>query len=390
MVCFGAALRRQVRTIVAVLAGLGVVLAAPAVHALNFPQDPQWVALTCNGDVLTDAVGEVQPAAVDAVGDPSNPAAYVFMDAASLFLRLRMNATVQQNGNANAYLPYAWACLIWTNAGASYLLWDGVNAIMSPGDVELLQNTQPQPGNPTRDPAETVLATYAIAVNAREAPAASNFGGDADVFIDWAVSLTDLAKAGITPRSPLRFLCGTSFTQRILDADVVGDEMSCGDGMSDGTQCSSGSCSACTTAAACGPTCATCGGATPLCNPAAGCTGSCGSSAQCSGATPVCDTARGLCVGCTSNAACPAGSYCETVSGTCAACPQGASSCTGPGNNVLANGSIEGGSCACDVRGTSARPGALAGLALGLVAAMHLRRRRASARCRSSGADQDG
>jgi hypothetical protein len=324
--------------------------------------------------------GEVQPAAVDAVGDASNPAAYVFMDATSLFLRLRMNATVKQNGNPNAYQPYAWACLIWTGAGAtSYLAWDGVNGLANPGDVELLQNSQPQAGNPTRDPAETVVATYATAGNAREAPAPSNFGGNPDVFIDWGVSLTDLAKVGITPATPLRFLCGTSFTQRILDGDVVGDEMSCAGGVSDGARCSAGSCSVCTAPAACGPTCETCGGTTPACNPAVGCTGPCTSNAQCSGATPRCDATRGLCVGCVSNGDCPGGSYCNAASGACVACPQGASSCTGPGGNVLANGAaIEGGSCACDAVGASAQPGALAGLALGLAVVMRVRRRRAA------------
>jgi hypothetical protein len=377
MVCFGAALRREFRTLVAALSGLAVVLVAPAVHALNFPLDTQWVPLTCNGQVLTDAAGEVQPAAIDAVGDASNPAAYFFMDAASLFLRLRMNATVKQNGNANAYLPYAWACLIWTAGNdGSYVVWDGVNGIVSPGDVELLENTQPQPGNPTRDPAEMVLATYAIAVNAREAPASSDFGGNPDVFIDWAVSLSDLAKVAITPATPLRFLCGTSLTQRILDADVIGDEMSCAGGISDGARCSGGSCSACTTTAACGPTCATCGGAATECNPAVGCTGPCTGSAQCSAATPICDTTRGLCVGCTSNANCPTGSYCDVISGACASCPQGASSCTGSPDNVLADGSIQGGSCACDVLGASARPGALASLALVLVLAICRSRRR--------------
>jgi hypothetical protein len=341
------------------------------------------VPLTCNGQGLADAVGEVQPAAIDAVGDASNPAAYVYMDAGSLFLRLRMNATVKQSGNANAYQPYAWACLIWTAGSASYLVWDGVDGVASPSDVELLQDTQPQPGNPTHDPAETALATYAVATNAREAPATTNFGGDPDVFIDWAVSLSDLAKAGITPATPLRFLCGTSRTQRILDADVIGDEMSCAGGLSDWGRCSAGSCSACTTATACGPTCAACGGAAIDCNPAVGCTGPCTSNAQCSGATPVCNTTRGWCVECSTNANCPTGSYCDATSGACVSCPQGASSCTGPAGNVLANGSIEGGSWACDVLGASARAGqagALAGLALGLAVAMRIRRRREGTR----------
>src|SRR5258708_24477825 len=106
MVSSGDALRMHFRTLVAALAGLAVVLAAPAVRALNFPLDAQWVPLTCNGQVLTDAAGGVQPAALDAVGDGANPAAYPFMDAAALFLRLRLNAGVKQDGNPTAHQPY--------------------------------------------------------------------------------------------------------------------------------------------------------------------------------------------------------------------------------------------------------------------------------------------
>jgi Cys-rich repeat protein len=395
--------RMAIRSIAAAGTGLVLMLSSRTTLAVTFPQDAQWVPLTCNGAVLTDAVGEVQPPAIDVVGDASDPAAYVFMDTTSLFLRLRMNATAMQN--ANTFDPYAWLCLIRTpGTPGSYLVWDGIDGIVKPNEVELLQNTQPKPGNFTQQPANGSVATYGIAANARQVAATSTLGGNPNVYVDWAVALSDLDKVGIMPSTPLTFICGTSKTQKILDGDIVGDEQNCSGGVLDPVTCSGGACSACTTAAACGPSCTACGGATPKCNPAYGCVASCTSDAQCSGATPVCDTTRGVCVGCTSNASCsagttcntasglcvgcssnancPAGTYCDTGSATCTPCSQGASTCTGPGassgGNVLANGSIEGGSCACDVVGVGASPGGLAGIALGIAAALMRRRTRKS------------
>jgi Cys-rich repeat protein len=397
------------RAIVALGTGLAIVLGSQTAAALNFPQDALWVPLTCNGEVLTDVVGEVQPPAIDAVGDASNPAAYVFMDPTTLFFRLRMSATAHQN--ANTYEPYAWTCLIRTSdTPGSYLVWDGVNGLANPNEVELLQNTHQVLGNPTQQPANTVVATYPVATNAREVAATSQLGGNANVYVDWAVSLSDLAKVGITPATPVTFICGTSKTERILDGDIIGDEQACPGGILDPVLCAGGGCSTCTTASACGPSCAPCGGATPRCNPFVGCTASCTSDAQCGGSTPVCDTAHGVCVactassscpsgttcdtaigfclGCTSNASCAGGTYCDMASGACVPCPAGAPSCTGPGGggssggsggggNVLADGKIEGGSCACDVVGGGGRsPGGLTALVLGIAAALRARARR--------------
>jgi hypothetical protein len=353
--------------------------------------------------VVTDVAGEVQPPAIDAVGDASNPAAYVFMDSTSLFLRLRMAATVHQN--ANNYLPYAWLCLIRNNdMPGSYLLWNGVDGLANPNGVDLLENTQPLLGNPTLQPANTAIATYAVSTNAREVSATSQLGGSSNVFVDWAVSLTDLAKVGITSSTPLTFLCGTSKTERILDRDIIGDEQVCPGGIVDPVVCTGAGCATCTTPAACGPSCTACGGATPMCNPVVGCTASCTSDPQCGGATPFCDTARGLCVACTSNASCPSGTtcstltglcvgctsnvdcaggtYCDSASGACTPCPPGVATCTGPGGggsgggNVLANGSIEGGSCACDVVGGGTSTAGATSLAFGLIAALRARTRR--------------
>jgi hypothetical protein len=392
--------------------GLAVALATAAAAAQTFPQDVQWTPLTCNGQVVTDAVGEVRPPAIDAVGDPADPAAYAFMDGAWLYLRLRMNATVHQT--PTAYDADAWACLVRTpGTPGSYLVWDGVDGIVTPNAVELLQNTSPTPGDATQQPADAPVASYDITTNAREVPAPSQLGGDADFFVDWAVSLADLDKVGITPSTPLSFICGSSRTERVLDGDLIGDEQACRGGVLDAVRCVGGSCATCSTADACGPSCAPCRGATPACNPAFGCTAACTNGAQCAGATPVCDAARGLCVGCTSNASCrggttcnPAsgfcvncrtnadcagGTFCDVGSGTCAPCAAGAASCAGPGSgnggttrNVLAEGKIQGGSWACDAVGGGASSGAPAGLALGLCIALGARSRRIK-RARRSG-----
>jgi hypothetical protein len=394
MGCSREAWRTPQRAVVAVVAGVAVGLATGVARAQTFPQDVQWVPLTCNGQVVTDAVGEVRPPAIDAVGDAADPAAYAFMDDAWLYLRLRMNATVHQN--PTAYDPYAWACLLQTpSTPGSYLLWDGLDGLANPSAVELLQNARPQPGDPTQQPADAVVTSYDVATSAREVSAPSQLGGDPDFFVDWAVALSDLEKVGIAPSTPLSFICGTSRTERVLDGDLIGDEQACGGGVLDAVRCAGGSCATCTTADACGPSCEVCSGGTPVCNPAFGCAAACASDAQCAAPAPACDTARGLCVGCTSNADCrggttcaaasgfcvgctsnadcAGGTSCDTSRGTCAPCPAGAASCTGPsgsggGNadNVLAEGKIQGGSCACDVVGRRAPTGAAAGLGLGL------------------------
>src|SRR6516164_7847476 len=111
MVCSDA-LRTRFRAIGTIGTGLAVMLGPGVARAQTFPQDNQWVPLTCDGQVATDPVGNVQPPALDVVGDAADPAAYVFMDTAWLYLRLRMSATVLQG--ATTYAPYAWACLVRT------------------------------------------------------------------------------------------------------------------------------------------------------------------------------------------------------------------------------------------------------------------------------------
>jgi hypothetical protein len=400
MRCSGEAWRERLRAGVAVVAGVAAGLVTGVARAQTFPQDTQWVPLTCNGQVVTDAIGEVRPPAIDAVGAVADPAAYAFMDSAWLYLRLRMNATVHQD--PTTYDPYAWACLLRTpSTPGSYLVWAGLDGLANPGAVELLHNTHPQPGDPTQQPADAVVTSYDVATSAREVSAPSQLGGDPDFFVDWAVALSDLQKVGITTSTPLTFICGTSRTERVLDGDRIGDEQSCGGGVLDAVRCTGGRCATCTTADACGPSCDVCSGGTPACNPAFGCTVACTADAQCAAPTPVCDTARGLCVGCTSNTTCRGGTTCDTAAGFCVNCTSNADCAGGtfcdtsrgtcvPGtggsspDNVLAEGKIQGGSCACDVVGGRMATGNVAALALGLGALLRARSRGSRRRARPS------
>jgi hypothetical protein len=377
----------------ALATGLAVVLGPGAAVAQTFPQDAQWVPLTCDGQVATDPVGDYAPAALDVVGDAADPAAYVFMDSRWLYLRLRMNAAVLQGAATTTYAPDAWACLIGTaNTPGSYLVWDGVDGLVTPNEVDLLQNPTPRPGIPTQQPASTVVATYAVATSARQATATSQLGGHPNSFIDWAVALSDLANAGITPSTPVTFICGTSKTERVLDSDIVGAQQACA-GVLDAVECTGGGCATCTTPTACGPSCDPCGGATPLCDPAFGCSAGCTSDAQCVGATPVCDTALGVCVGCTSNTNCSPGTTCSAATGLCVGCTSDAS-CLGGAYCDLATGTcrpggagaggqptIEGGSWSCSTAGGEAPTASLAGVGLGIVA-LWARARRGARRTR--------
>jgi hypothetical protein len=94
--------------------------------------------------------------------------------------------------------------------------------LRKPNEVELLQNTQPKPGNFTQQPANSVVATYGITMNARQVAATSTLGANPNVFVDCAVALSDLAKVGVMSSTPLTFICGTSKTEKVLEGDIVG------------------------------------------------------------------------------------------------------------------------------------------------------------------------
>ena len=237
--------------------------------AQTFPQDDQWVPLTCDGQVAIDPVGDVQPPAMDVVGDAADPAAYVFMDAAWLYLRLRMSGTVLQS--ATTYAPDAWACLVRTaGTPGSYLVWDRRRRIgQSERRRASAECRSDIPETLRSNPADTLVATYAVATARAEAAATSQLGGNPNFFVDWAVALTTSAQGRNHAVDAGDVHLRHIETEHVLDEDVVAQQQSCG-GVLDAIECVGGGCATCTTSTACGPGCVACGGATPVCDPAFG------------------------------------------------------------------------------------------------------------------------
>jgi hypothetical protein len=204
--------------LVAALAALGLFAPARA-RAQVFPADAQWVPLQRSGAVLTDVAGDGGATGRDIVGNATFPAAYFHGDGSFVYFRLRINDTVLQAAPAN-FKQAGWVCLIDIDGNLqSYELSAGVNG--NTDVVELRSNSAPgNTGSPT-DPAETLLASYPVPAYGREAPAASTFGGNPDVFIDWAVSQADLANAGAGAATALRFACGSSSNAQNLATDLI-------------------------------------------------------------------------------------------------------------------------------------------------------------------------
>jgi hypothetical protein len=209
----------RLRSALAALLPAAALLVPAVADAQTFPADNAWTPLTKDSVPIGDVIGDGQSER-DIVGDAMNPAAYVYSDDQYLYFRLRVSATVLAQGGG--YKPFGWACLIDTDANLqSYEFIAGVDGIKNPDVVEFYQNTTPALGGNPKDVAETLLATYPPATHAREAPAMSTFGGNPDVFIDWAISKADLAAAGVTDQTPLRIICGTSNNASSLTADLI-------------------------------------------------------------------------------------------------------------------------------------------------------------------------
>jgi MYXO-CTERM domain-containing protein len=316
------------------LASLAIVSAlgfSGSALAQSFPQDASWVPLTQGGVPIGDPIGDSQNAR-DIVGDAASPAAYVYSDGANLFFRLRVDGTTIQVAPDN-YKPFGWACLMDTNASLiAYELVAGVDGIANPDVVELRRNDpQSSPDDP-QDKAEILLDQYPPMTHAREMPALTTFGGTPDVFIDWAVDVADLAAAGVTAETPLRFICGTSNNAQNLAADLISatNATTLTALGSDTYQCGPSGCVRCDTALSCGPTCSACGGATPKCDPASGCA-ACAQNADCPATDPVCDPVLGTCVDCVLDSDCAlvTAPVCDPSSHTCVGCLD-ASDCAAP------------------------------------------------------------
>ncbi|UQA59034.1 MopE-related protein [Polyangium aurulentum] len=209
---------RSARTaFAAALAALGLVLPAAA-RAQSFPADAQWVPVQRSSAALDDAAGDGATGR-DVVGSAAFPAVYFYGDGSFVYFRLRINDSVLQSPPAN-FKAFGWVCLVdLDNDLLSYELSAGIDGITDL--VQLRSNTGPGNTGSPGDTAETLLQSYPAATHAREVVATSTFGNNPDVFIDWAVSLTDFENSGAGAAQSLRLVCGSSSNAQSLTTDFV-------------------------------------------------------------------------------------------------------------------------------------------------------------------------
>ncbi len=193
--------------------------------AQTWPADADWRPLYCGDVPAFDPLAD-EPSATDerdVVGDAAHPAAFIFADADFLYLRLRVDAEPTTGTDLH---PFGWAVELDTDGALeAYELLGMVDGVADPDEVVLARNTLQQLPNDPADPPEQTIATYDGSTNARAVLAAgafdSAFGGDPDFFVDWALSLSDLAGEGVSAGTELALTLGTSSSAQSIDADVM-------------------------------------------------------------------------------------------------------------------------------------------------------------------------
>jgi MYXO-CTERM domain-containing protein len=306
-----------------ILAGLstvGDINATPA--AFTFvPPNPGWVTARLAGNPLVDPEGD-SPTARDIVGDAANPMLFVASDATHLYFRLRLDSDPLKN--PLEFGSFGWGCLIDSNSDPTTFEYSTlVNGVVNPDEIYFYRNTvTTNPNDPTEQPDQppvvTTLDPLVVGVkHAQVSVAGSNFGGNADYFMDWAIELGPALAAGFNPAIPARYYCGSANNGSQLGADCSG-----------GTICGTLS-SQFSDPIACGPLgCSICGDgqkqATEGCDDGNttngdGCNSVCllELGQPCAGVSPACasgfcDPAGNICA-CDATADCPMGQLCATT-----------------------------------------------------------------------------
>lgn len=192
--------------------------------AQTWPADDEWLVLYCGDRPAFDPLAD-EPGATnerDVVGDDAQPAAYIFGDADFVYFRLRVDSEPTTGTDLN---PFGWAVEIDTDWDRTdYELLAMVDGIVSPDEVALWRNTVQQLPDDPADRPEEMIATYPATSHARAVLAAatfdSQFGGDDDFFVDWAIPFADLA-GDVVLDTELLLTLGTSSSAQSIDADVM-------------------------------------------------------------------------------------------------------------------------------------------------------------------------
>ena len=176
------------------------------------------------GAPLTDPFGDGQ-SWLDIVGDANNPAAYSYFDATGLYLRIRLDSTPQ---SGQGFRPFGWGVALEYDGDLSG--YDALVLLNGNQETVSLYANSTTGTNGICDTSETLVDSGPASDRVRTVAASSQFGGNADVFLDIFVPTSALQllppKAGftaLTPSSVVQFVVGTSNSgQAALSADVAG------------------------------------------------------------------------------------------------------------------------------------------------------------------------
>ena len=200
-----------------------LVLAMPVVaFAQNFPADGAYTALRCDNSVMVDAVADNSAYldGLDVVGDGSSPAGYHAADANHLFLRMRLEDDPAPGGTP---IASSWGFEFDTDGDRTdyevLILADGIGTSF---DVTLFRNNSTAQPNDPNDPAESQIAVYTFAANARStAASSSSFGGSGDFFLSVAVPWSDLTPIGVNHNTGVYLWVASSNSPNSLNGDFA-------------------------------------------------------------------------------------------------------------------------------------------------------------------------
>jgi MYXO-CTERM domain-containing protein len=236
------------RVALAVLTGLFLV---PAQAMAIVPPDAAFVPFTCNGQVMTDGTRDPHTDHRDIVGDETYYAVSRAIDANNLYLRLRLNGDPRNSTAGIGDLrPFGWGFVVDAAPfnvlpDGTYTSYDYLVHLNGTGSPDLLRmvandpNTQTEPNDPTASANGPLVWSLQHGVpnpvwHVQEVPGATAFSqGNPDFLLTFIIPWVELAKAGITPSTPVRMWIGSTNSNNSIDRDFACSSQSSGQTMND-------------------------------------------------------------------------------------------------------------------------------------------------------------
>ena len=203
-------------------------------QAASFPPLANWTPIEQGAVKMGDPSTDGNNNGREIVGDDTFPAIFIFANETDFMVRLRLDLTPLANSGDDVR-PFGWGLLFDTDGNfAAYEFSLMVDGTGNPHRVVFAENTSKGTTGTPNDPAETerssIPLNFAVGGNIQGIVADSNFGGNADFFLDFATPLSVLAASGINLAAPLRVIAGTSNSGNAISVDLAGTPLGPGSG----------------------------------------------------------------------------------------------------------------------------------------------------------------